>query len=59
MNQSNYYGSYNETGNRKEYLKHGLLNEFGYNIYRKERECYDEEKIIKKVCNLKESKKGA
>jgi len=57
MEQINgYYGSYNETGKHIDYIRYGLLNEFGYNINRKERECYNEDKIIKKTCNMKNHK---
>lgn len=46
-----YYEAYNETENRIDYLKHGLLNEFGPNLNRFKKEEYNEDKIIKKMCN--------
>ncbi len=48
-----YFKGFNETENRLDYLKYGLFNEFGYNLTGSNKEEYNEEKIIKKVCNPK------
>lgn len=50
-----YYKGYSDSNNRIDYLKYGLLNEFGYNMGLKPKEYYDENKIIKKVCNHKKA----
>lgn len=46
---NNYYEGYNESVLKIDYLKYGLLNEFGCNG-RLKKEEYNEDKIIKKVC---------
>ena len=51
MNNKGYFEAYSESDNRMDYLKYGLLNEYGYNINRMEKESYNEDKIIKKMCN--------
>lgn len=45
-----YYEGYNESKNRIDYLKYGLLNEYGINN-RVRKEEYNEDKIIKRTCN--------
>jgi len=42
-----YYQSYDDKGNSLDKIKYGLLNEYGPNINRQEKEFYSEEKIIK------------
>ena len=46
-NVNGYYCSYNDSDKRIDFLKYGLLNEFGYNIENK-KSIYNEENIIKK-----------
>ncbi len=43
-----YYQGYFETDKKIDYLKYGLLNEYGYNMGLKPKEYYNEDKIIKK-----------
>ena len=43
-----YFIGYNETENKIDYIKYGILNEFGYNVDSSLNEIYNEEKIIKK-----------
>lgn len=50
-NSKGYFKSYDESDNRIDYIKYGLLNEYGYNTDRKENQGYNEDKIIKKMCN--------
>lgn len=50
-----YYRGYSKSDNRMDFLKYGVLNEFGYNFGLEKMEFYNEEKIIKKVCNHKKS----
>ena len=40
--------------NRKDYLKYGLLNEYGLNLDRINN-YYKEENIIKRKCNIKKN----
>ena len=48
MKTSNkYYFSYSDNNKKIDYLKYGINNEFGYNLFTKEKEEYDEEKITK------------
>lgn len=50
--ENSYNQGYNFNDNSIDYLKYGIFNEYGLNIDR----ClsyYDEEKIIKKRCNIK------
>ncbi len=42
-----YYQTYNETDKKIDYLKYGILNNFGPNIDRCPKEEYNEEKITK------------
>lgn len=48
-----YFQGFNDSENRLDYLKYGLLNEYGYNLTGSNKETYNEEKIIKKNCNPK------
>ncbi len=48
-----YYTSFNNTNNKKDYLKYGLMNEFGSNLEQSNRKKYKEEDIIKTNCNHK------
>jgi len=43
-----YYSSYKESEKRIDYLKYGILNEYGYNLESSNSEKYNEEFIIKK-----------
>ncbi len=57
MKETNsYYKGYVESDNRLDYLKYGLLNEYGLNLDRNIN-YYDEEQIIKKKCNIKKNAK--
>lgn len=57
MKETNsYYKGYVENDNRLDYLKYGLLNEYGLNLDRNIN-YYDEEQIIKKKCNIKKNAK--
>ena len=49
-NVNHYYKGYKESDSKINYIKYGLLNEFGYNIDSNPKEEYNEEKIIKKIC---------
>ncbi len=48
-----YYVGYNGQEENIEHIKYNLLNEFGYNIDSRNKEYYNEEKIIKTRCNHK------
>ncbi len=50
-NLNKYYTSYNGNENRIDYLKYGLLNEYGYSPDNKEPNYYNENNIIKTNCN--------
>ena len=50
-----YYKSYNESDEKINYIKYGILNEFGNNILYKNKEDYNEEKITKKMCNIRKN----
>ncbi len=50
-----YYKGYSESNNRIDYLKYGLLNEYGNELERKDKEFYNEDKIIKVFGNHKRS----
>ncbi len=52
--ENGYQKGYTETGNRIDYLKYGLMNDYGINLDRMNK-CYKEEDIIKKKCNIKKS----
>ena len=52
--ENNYNRGYSETENSLDYIKYGLLNEYGLNLDRWNK-CYKEEDIIKKKCNIKKS----
>lgn len=52
--KNGYYKGYTETEETLDYLKYGLLNEYGLNLDRWNK-CYKEEDIIKKKCNIKKS----
>lgn len=47
-----YYESFTDTSSRIDYLKYGILNDYGLNPGHS-KECYNEEKIIKTRCNHK------
>ena len=51
-----YYSTYSENDRRIDFLKYGLLNEFGPSLNRKTKETYCENKIIKKECNNRRMK---
>ena len=53
--ENGYQKGYTETGNRMDYLKYGLMNDYGINLDRTNK-CYKEEDIIKKKCNIKKSR---
>lgn len=48
-----YYGGYNNSEERIDYLKYGLLNEYGINLESNSKSSYNEDSIIKKKCNLR------
>lgn len=50
-----YFQGYKESTNRIDYLKYGLLNDYGYNIDRTTKEQYNEEEITKRVCNIRKN----
>ena len=52
--ENGYYKGYTETGETLDYLKYGLLNEYGLNLDRCHK-CYKEEDIIKKKKKKKKS----
>lgn len=53
MKKENSYGNgYTESNNTIDYIKHGLMNEYGLNLDRCQK-FYKEEDIIKKKCNIK------
>jgi len=52
-----YYKSYNESDEKINYIKYGILNEFGDNILSKNKQEYNEGKIIKKLCNIRKNNK--
>lgn len=45
-----YYQGFGESDRRIDYLR-GLSNEFGPNLEKDNKNIYNEDKIIKKVCN--------
>ena len=47
-----YYIGYSDTEYSLDYIKYGLLNEYGLNLDRQNK-CYKEEDIIKRKCNIK------
>lgn len=51
MEQNSYFRGYTESDNRLDYLKYGLLNDFGLNLDRYKSD-YKEDNIIKKKCNI-------
>lgn len=55
-NLNSYYEGFNGSDKQIDYLKHGILNEFGYNLSFNSKECYNEDKIIKTECNRKDLK---
>ena len=55
MNKEDYYKmGFTDTGNYLDYLKYGLLNEYGLNLDRINN-YYKEENIIKRKCNIKKN----
>lgn len=48
-----YYKGYSENNNKIDYIKYGLLNEFGNDLERKNVEVYNEDKITKIFGNHK------
>ena len=53
MKKENSYGNgYTESDSSIDYIKFGLINEYGLNIDRNTK-YYKEEDIIKKKCNIK------
>lgn len=54
--ENGYLKGYTETQNSLDYKKYGLLNEYGLNLDRNVK-YYNEEEIIKRKCNLKNSGK--
>ncbi|MCI8671729.1 MAG: hypothetical protein HFI36_06875 [Bacilli bacterium] len=46
-----YYEGFVESDKRIDFLKYGLLNDFGPNLEKNKNNIYNEDKIIKKVCN--------
>lgn len=57
-NKNYYYEGFNGSEKRIDYLKHGLLNDFGYNLNFNFKEQYDENKIIKTDCHKINMKNG-
>lgn len=55
-NKNNYYEGFNGSSKRIDYLKYGMLNEFGFNLDSSTKKEYDEESIIKTTCNHNNSK---
>ena len=52
---NNYNRGYTETENSLDYLKYGLLNNYGPDLDRMPK-YYNEENIIKKRCNIKKNR---
>lgn len=43
-----YYKSFSETNKKSDYLKYGLLNEYGPSLDESNKEVYNEEEIMKR-----------
>ena len=52
--ENGYNRGYTQTESNLDYLKYGLLNEYGLNLDRTNK-CYKEEDIIKRKCNIKKN----
>jgi hypothetical protein len=46
-NKNQYYEGFNGSEEKIDFLKHGILNDYGLNINHNTKEIYNENKIIK------------
>lgn len=49
-NINKYSTSYQESNNHLDYLKYGLLNEYGPSLNSYDKQSFNEEDIVKKKC---------